>query len=79
MDGMREALRPFYSSLGRPSIDPELIIRMLVIGYVIRPFETFVCGAEKGLDHLSWAEFKHSTLVGVGYVGCVLPQSRPNN
>ena len=35
MDGMREALRPFYSSLGRPSIDPELIIRMLVIGYVM--------------------------------------------
>lgn len=35
MDGMREALRPFYSSLGRPSIDPELIIRMLIIGYVM--------------------------------------------
>ncbi len=34
MDGMQEALRPFYSSLGRPSIDPELII-MLVIGYVM--------------------------------------------
>jgi len=28
-------LRPFYSHLGRPSIDPELIIRMLVIGYVM--------------------------------------------
>ncbi len=27
VDGMREALRPFYSHLGRPSIDPELIIR----------------------------------------------------
>ncbi|WIV49774.1 IS1182 family transposase [Marivivens sp. LCG002] len=35
VDGMREALRPFYSHLGRPSIDPELIIRMLVIGYVM--------------------------------------------
>lgn len=34
-DALREALRPFYSHLGRPSIDPELIIRMLVIGYVM--------------------------------------------
>jgi len=33
--GLREALRPFYSHLGRPSIDPELIIRMLLIGYVM--------------------------------------------
>uniref|UniRef100_UPI001E5EF4CA transposase n=1 Tax=Chachezhania sediminis TaxID=2599291 RepID=UPI001E5EF4CA len=34
-DNLRDALRPFYSHLGRPSIDPELIIRMLVIGYVM--------------------------------------------
>jgi transposase len=27
-------LAPFYSNLGRPSIDPELMIRMLIIGYV---------------------------------------------
>src|SRR6516162_417220 len=27
-------LAPYYSSNGRPSIDPELMIRMLVIGYV---------------------------------------------
>ena len=27
-------LAPFYSSLGRPSIDPELMIRMLIVGYV---------------------------------------------
>lgn len=39
VDGLRVALRPFYSRLGRPSIDPELIVWMLVIGYVmgIRP------------------------------------------
>lgn len=30
---LREALRPFYSHTGRPSIDPELMIRMLLIGY----------------------------------------------
>lgn len=30
---MRKHLAPFYSSIGRPSIDPELIIRMLLVGY----------------------------------------------
>lgn len=28
------ALAPYYSPLGRPSIDPVLMIRMLIIGYV---------------------------------------------
>ena len=27
-------LAPHYSSIGRPSIDPVLMIRMLIIGYV---------------------------------------------
>ncbi len=30
---LRRELTPFYSSTGRPSIDPELMIRMLIIGY----------------------------------------------
>jgi transposase len=30
---VRQHLAGYYSSTGRPSIDPELIIRMLVIGY----------------------------------------------
>jgi transposase len=33
---IREHLRPFYSERGRPSIDPELMIRMLIIGYCTR-------------------------------------------
>src|SRR5215211_4810521 len=33
LSGLREQLRPFYSETGRPSIDPELIIRMLLVGY----------------------------------------------
>ena len=32
---LRELLSPHYSHLGRPSIDPELIVRMLVIGYTL--------------------------------------------
>ena len=31
--GIREHLKPFYSSMGRPLIDPELMIRMLIVGY----------------------------------------------
>lgn len=33
LSGIREELKPFYSDTGRPSIDPELMIRMLIIGY----------------------------------------------
>ena len=33
LGGIREYLRPYYSEMGRPSIDPELMIRMLIIGY----------------------------------------------
>ena len=30
---IREQLEPFYSEIGRPSVDPELMIRMLLLGY----------------------------------------------
>jgi hypothetical protein len=30
---LHEQLGPFYSDIGRPSIDPELLIRMLIVGY----------------------------------------------
>jgi transposase len=33
LGGIREHLRSYYSDTGRPSIDPELIIRMLIVGY----------------------------------------------
>ena len=33
LDGVRVYLAPFYSETGRPSIDPELLIRMLIVGY----------------------------------------------
>jgi hypothetical protein len=31
--GLREKLEAFYSEIGRPSIDPELMIRMVIVGY----------------------------------------------
>jgi transposase len=50
---LREKVKPFYSDIGRPSIDPELMIRMLIMGYCygIR-FERRLC-EEMGL-HLAY-------------------------
>src|ERR1700684_1817979 len=31
--GVRAHLEPYYSSMGRPSVAPELMIRMLIVGY----------------------------------------------
>ena len=33
LSGIRQHLAPYYSAIGRPSIDPELLIRMLIVGY----------------------------------------------
>ena len=53
---LRERLEPFYSEIGRPSIDPELMIRMLIVGYCygIR-FERRLC--EEVELHLAYRWF----------------------
>src|SRR3954462_7176719 len=53
---LREKLVPFYSDIGRPSIDPELMIRMLIVGYCygIR-FERRLC--EEVALHLAYRWF----------------------
>src|ERR1700743_400702 len=33
LSGLRTYLEPYYSETGRPSIDPELMMRMLIVGY----------------------------------------------
>ncbi|NEK23905.1 IS5/IS1182 family transposase, partial [Sulfitobacter sp. JBTF-M27] len=33
LSSIREHLSDFYSHTGRPSVDPELLIRMLLVGY----------------------------------------------
>src|SRR3954454_19258219 len=33
LGALRSELAAFYSNLGRPSVDPELMIRMLLVGY----------------------------------------------
>src|SRR6187200_1720281 len=30
---LRREMAPFYSAIGRPSVDPELMIRILIVGY----------------------------------------------
>ena len=32
---IRSFMAPYYSHQGRPSIDPELMIRMLLLGYAV--------------------------------------------
>jgi transposase len=56
LSDLREKLAPFYSEIGRPSIDPELMIRMLLVGYCcgIR-FERRLC--EEVELHLAYRWF----------------------
>jgi transposase len=35
LEGVRAHLAAFYSPIGRPSIDPELMVRMLLVGYCL--------------------------------------------
>lgn len=35
LSGIRQYLAPYYSSTGRPSVDPELMLRMLLVGYAM--------------------------------------------
>src|SRR6266540_3547153 len=53
---LREKLAPFYSDIGRPSVDPELMLRMLLVGYCygIR-FERRLC--EEVELHLAYRWF----------------------
>ena len=53
---LRDKLAPSYSEIGRPSIDPELMIRMLIVGYCygIR-FERRLC--EEVELHLAYRWF----------------------
>jgi transposase len=58
---LRAKLEPFYSEIGRPSIDPELMIRMLIVGYCygVR-FERKLC--EEVALHLAYRWFRRLDL-----------------
>ena len=40
---IREQLRPFYSDTGGPSVNPELMIRMLIVGYCMASAQSGAC------------------------------------
>jgi len=50
---VRHILAPHYSLIGRPSIDPELMIRMLLVGYLggIRSERKLCAGMHLNLAH----------------------------
>lgn len=56
LNDIRQYLAEFYRHTGRPSIDPELLIRMLLVGYCfgIRSERPAPCGRRQ-LDR-SWCE-----------------------
>lgn len=66
-------LAPHYSHLGRPSIDPVLMIRMLILGYVfaIRS-ERLPCreAQEPGLPLVSLGLSQDPCLLGLVQTGC---------
>jgi hypothetical protein len=41
-------LAPFYPNIGRPSIDPELMIRMLIVGGVRNPLRAGIVSRRAG-------------------------------
>jgi transposase len=55
-DFVREKLRDFYSETGRPSIDPEVLLRILLIGYLYGVTSERRLVEELGM-HLAWRWF----------------------
>jgi len=53
---VREQLKPSYSETGRPSIDPELLLRILLIGYLYGISSERKLVEELGM-HLAWRWF----------------------
>ena len=47
---VRAHLGPYYSGVGRPSIDPELMIRMLIVGYRLGIFARSVGCATRSIS-----------------------------
>lgn len=67
LSGIRAHLRPFYSDTGRPSFDPELMIRVQIVGYCfgIRS-ERRLCDAsdraEPGWDQILYVNLQRRLL-----------------
>jgi len=64
LSGIRVRLRPFYSAIGRPSIDLELMIRMLLVGSVMGILSK--TGGHVSLDLRLRAAYLHQAARRVG-------------
>jgi hypothetical protein len=80
LEQVRQDLAPFYSSIGRPSIDPELMIRMLLIGYcfgirrsgacAMRSISIWPTGGSAGLVWMARSRItRHSPRTGMAVSG----------
>jgi transposase len=56
LDFVRAKLKNSYSAMGRPSVDPELLLRMLLIGYLYGVTSERKLVEELGM-HLAWQWF----------------------
>jgi transposase len=56
-EDLHKELEPHYSDIGRPSVDPELMIRMLIIGYCYGIRSERRLAQEVGL-HLAYGGFR---------------------
>ena len=64
-DAIRATLIPYYSHLGRPSVDPELLLRMLIVGYC------FAIRSERRLCEEMHLNLAYRWFCGLGLAGKV--------
>ena len=76
LSGIRQHLAPFYSPIGRPSIDPELLIRMLVVGYcfgIVRAAAMRGGSSEPGLPVVSLGGQRRARAIPLAGAGVARP------
>ena len=90
LDDIRQYLADFYSHTGRPSIDPELLIRMLLVGYCLgirsehRLCEEvhLIAGFVVSIFLIPCPIIRHFPKIGTGAFGrascCVICSRRPS-
>ena len=72
---VREKLKDSYSETGRPSIDPELLLRILLIGYLWRHTSTPGCGTRHAHPFHRMARRRASVGICQRAIATVVPQA----
>jgi transposase len=65
LESVRTALTPFYNSIGPPSVDPELMMRVLIVGYCmgLRSERRLCEEVHLNLAYRWWGNSWHSSVV----------------